>query len=63
MTTDPVIPDPADSVPEESTGSGRFALYDKTMIRFVGHVHDTRKGAEADKPDKAERGRFEVREV
>lgn len=54
--------------PEEPTGSGRFAVYDKDELRFRGRVHDTHKAAddhksELSKPKGVRRGRFEVREV
>lgn len=60
------IPDPADSVPDEVDGSGRFAVYDKTELRFRGGVHETKSAADEHRKTLAEggpRGRFEVREV
>jgi len=54
---------PAEGVSERSTGSGRFAVYDTTLLRFVGPVVDKRPSkAQANKlvhtPDA-----YEVREV
>lgn len=68
---DPPAPSPADDAKadaELANGSGRFAVYDKDLLRFRGRVHDTRKGAddlksELSKPKGVRRGRFEVREV
>lgn len=54
---------PADDKPAP-TGSGRFALYDKTELRFVGSVVDSRKAANAAaNHDKRKGHDYEVREV
>ena len=47
---------------DESTTDKRFAVYDKTFLRFVGGTHATRKDAEQAAKDRKVK-RFEVREV
>lgn len=57
-------PTPALSPADE--GSGRFAVYDKDELRFVGSVQESRSAADKLKSARAEgkrRGRYEVREV
>ena len=45
----------------EPTGSGRYAQYDKTLLRFVGGVVDKRTGV--DKSLRVKGHEYEVREV
>lgn len=72
MTDDPTTPPGPDEQPTgpepepkpEPTGSGRFALYDLTELRFVGKVVDGKRAASS--PDnfaKRKGHKYEVREV
>lgn len=63
--TDPA-PDPTESKPEPVKGSGRFAVYDNTELRFRGGVHDSKGKAKDATPAKRKgdaRNRYEIREV
>jgi hypothetical protein len=53
-------PEPAEATPP-STGSGRFAQYDKTLQRFVGGV--VGKRSDVDKSLRVKGHAYEVREV
>ena len=55
-------PPPSDDEPKSpSTGSGRFAQYDKTLQRFVGGVVDKRTAV--DKSLRVKGHDYETREV
>lgn len=48
----------------ETKGSGRFAAYDTRLTRYIGGVHDSRKGAtDAAKARGVKPGDVKVREV
>lgn len=65
-TTEPATPDQAPTptpTPAPATGK-RYAAYDKTYLRFVGGVHDTKaKATKAAKDTGIKLGDLEVREV
>lgn len=57
---------PAPSPADDAEGSGRFAVYDKDELRFVGRVQESRSAADKLKSERGKdkrRGRYEVREV
>jgi hypothetical protein len=65
-TNPPTDPAPAESKPEPVKGSGRFAVYDNTELRFRGGVHDTKGKAKDATPARRkgdDRNRYEIREV
>lgn len=47
---------------ETTTPAKRFAVYDKTYLRFVGKVHDTKKAATSEAKDR-KLDKYEIREV
>lgn len=59
----PTPPTPAPRSTEKPAESPkRFAVYDKTYLRYVGDVHDTK--AKAEKDAKARKiAKYEIREV
>lgn len=68
--TTPEAPEPttapaaeAPTLPAENSGSGRFAVYDTTLMRYVGSVSDKRPSkAEANKLVHT-RDAYSIREV
>lgn len=56
-TTDPAPKDPAPKHVQ------RFAVYDTTLLRFVGPVHDTKKAADAYAKTLPKGREYEAREV
>lgn len=57
-------PTPEPEPKPEPTGSGRFALYDLTELRFVGSVVDGKRAANSPENHSKRKGhRYEVREV
>lgn len=55
-------PDQPELEPDTDPHSG-FAVYDKTLLRYVGGVHRTKSAADDAKPTGGGRGRYEVRPV
>jgi len=55
---------PTNPTPEapKAEGSGRYAAYDRDLLRYVGGVHDTKAKAEKAAKDRGVK-RYQIREV